>query len=120
MADSQIAPAIPNSQAPYAEAWREFDHLQTLAEMRLWFDLADGIAIAIVAAAIRKLDSVTYWTIIGVSLVIGALVATWIRRSATRFEHWPCPRCHAEWPGTKTEKDLQCAVCGLKLHQMAP
>jgi predicted RNA-binding Zn-ribbon protein involved in translation (DUF1610 family) len=37
-----------------------------------------------------------------------------------RFAHWPCPRCGTKWPGTKTEKEPKCAICGLKLHQLTP
>jgi hypothetical protein len=38
----------------------------------------------------------------------------------SRFEHWQCPRCHTEWPGTKEDKDPACRACGLRLHQLAP
>jgi len=42
------------------------------------------------------------------------------RKSRDRFLHWPCPRCGAEWPGDKNEKDRACKVCGLRLGQETP
>jgi len=120
LAESQIAASVFDPRAPYAAAWRKFDRLQTVAEMRLWFEFVDAVAIAIVTDVARGFDSRTYWTIFAGTLLFGVLVATWMRRSARRFGHWPCPRCGAEWPGTKTEKEPQCAACGLKLRQMAP
>ena len=109
--------------SPYAEAWKEFDKLQKLAKGNhaAWFHWVWGLAIPALGILDRhrvpKDDAVwffAFWAVVGGISLVRA------QQARSRFAHWPCPRCHAEWPGTKTEKDPQCAVCGLKLHQMAP
>jgi|HubBroStandDraft_6_1064221.scaffolds.fasta_scaffold134145_2 hypothetical protein len=108
---------------PYAAAWTEFDKLQKTAQGRgplrlvLWifellmsvvgfygFHLAKGSKLLVIAA----------W---GAALAAELLYQFNGRR---RFLRWECPRCHSEWPGTKTEKDRECAICGLRLHQLSP
>jgi hypothetical protein len=120
-------PSIITSTAepfsPYAEAWKEFDKLQKWSKgeglprlVRFAFEILTfgGAAFA---------SSQTKGTKRGFFLFYcGALIAeaihSMIRRQ--RFAHWPCPRCHAEWPGTKTEKESACGVCRLRLHQLTP
>ena len=54
---------------------------------------------------------------LGASVIIGLFLK---QRASNKFAHWPCPRCHSEWPGTKLEKDPACRACGLRLHQFSP
>ena len=54
---------------------------------------------------------------VAVACYAGVLLA-YTRIVKNRFEHWQCPRCHAEWPGTKKEKDSRCRTCGLRLHEL--
>ena len=112
-----------DAYSPYAEAWKEFDKLQKLAKGNhaAWFHWVWGLVIPALGILDRhrvpKDDAVwffAFWAVVGGTTLLRA------QQARSRFAHWPCPRCHAEWPGTKTEKDPQCAVCGLKLHQMAP
>ena len=118
-------PGSPSYDAysPYAEAWKEFDKLQKLAKGNhaAWFHWVWGLVIPALGILDRhrvpKDDAVwffAFWAVVGGITLLRA------QQARSRFAHWPCPRCHAEWPGTKTEKAPQCAVCGLKLHQMAP
>ncbi len=53
----------------------------------------------------------------GASLIIGLFLK---QRASDKFAHWPCPRCHSEWPGTNIEKDPACRACGLRLRQLSP
>lgn len=110
--------------SPYAAAWKQFDKLQKEAKGHgsvHWVRLA-GEALVFNAGALgyrhglRKnaLSIAGAWA--GVALLEAFL---WFRRR-NQFLHWPCPRCHSEWPGTKTTKDPACKVCGLRLHQLTP
>lgn len=109
---------------PYARAWSEFDKLQKRAKGATtlgWVHWAAGIILSaipvFVSHRIPKKDSVTF----AVSLMALGLIHLLRSRQARReFAHWRCPRCHAEWPGKKLEKEPRCGICGLKLHQMAP
>jgi len=108
---------------PYAIAWKEFDKLQKTAQDRgplrvvLWiFELSmSGVGIyGLHLARGSKLMVIAAW---GAALSAGLLYQFNGRR---RFLHWQRPRCHSEWPGTKTEKDRACKACGLRLHQWSP
>ncbi len=70
----------------------------------------------------KKTGVLIGYFLLAVVLIIAtvAMQALRSRWDAMKLAHWPCPRCHSEWPGTKREKDPRCAVCGLKLRQMAP
>jgi len=123
---AQRAPTVPlpdQPLGPYADAWKEFDKLQKAVSghgpfrwVHWGFDL-----FAFSGGAFG------YHLLKGHKLAIGAAFGTVVlaelysyfsRRD--RFLHWPCPRCHGEWPGTKTDKENRCTLCGLRLHQTAP
>jgi len=119
----KVPEASTDAYSPYAEKWKEFDKLQKLMKggKARWLDLLWGV----VFPAIGLLDrhripkKGTVWLIaLGAAVTLAGVVRAWSAKQ--RFAHWPCPRCHAEWPGTKTEKEPRCAMCGLKLHQMTP
>jgi len=113
-----------DAYSPYAEKWKEFDKLQKLAKgggKIQWFHWLWGMVFPALGILDRhrvpKKDAiwiVAFWAALGAVAILRAQAAK------SRFLHWPCPRCHAEWPGTKTEKEPRCAMCGLKLHQMTP
>jgi len=112
-----------DAYSPYGTAWKEFDKLQKLAKggKVRWLDVVWSVILPAIGLFdphhIQKRDK--FWLVgAGAAIAVAALLRA--QYAKQRFLHWPCPRCHAEWPGTKTEKDPQCAVCGLKLHQMAP
>jgi len=106
--------------SPYAEKWKEFDRLQVLAGIPAWADWVAAVLMTIISDIFVHGIRTTGFTINIAIIIVAGFALRWVRSRASALEHWPCPRCHAEWPGTKTEKAPQCAVCGLKLHQMAP
>jgi len=110
--------------SPYAAEWKKFDKLQKEAKGRgsaHWVRVA-GEAVVFNAGALgfrhglRKnaLSIVAAW---GAVLLLEIFLR---QHRKNQFLHWPCPRCHSEWPGTKTDKDTVCKVCGLRLHQLTP
>jgi hypothetical protein len=110
----------------YSEAWKEFDRLEKLAKRdgaAGWIEWAwawSGIFPALGLFAphrVPRKDSVTLIVGFAILGVIQLLRSDDAKRQLT---HWPCPRCHAEWPGKKLEKEPRCATCGLTLHQMTP
>lgn len=113
-----------DAYSPYAAAWKEFDRLQKAAKSsalgtltHFWVGGVPGI--------LSLFDPHKHTRTFERALFLGAVVlaATTMVRSrwaVTQLAHWPCPRCHSEWPGKKLEKDPRCAVCGLKLHQLTP
>lgn len=112
-----------DAYSPYAEKWKEFDKLEKLAKRRS-FQWADWIWSVILPMSklldphrIAKKDEL--W-LIGLGAGLGVIGIIRARYAKERYAHWPCPRCGAEWPGTKTEKEPKCAMCGLRLHQLAP
>ena len=109
---------------PYAEAWKEFDKLQKRAKGASalgWIHWAWGLAIPgiplFMSHRIPRKDSVTF--ILGF-VALGLIQLLRSEHAKREFAHWQCPRCHAEWPGNKLEKEPRCAICGLTLHQMTP
>jgi len=110
--------------SPYAKKWKEFNKLEKSAKSGGKAQLAHW-AWGVIFPAIGILDrhQVPKKGQIGL-VVLGALLGVFgfvqAQVAKERFAHWPCPRCGAEWPGTKTEKEPKCAMCGLKLHQLAP
>jgi hypothetical protein len=113
-----------DAYSPYAEKWKEFDRLKKTAKNAgvgsllhwAWTVVIPLIGLASPHRVPRK-DSVYTMAALGAVATVQLIRGQWAKN---RLEHWPCPRCHSEWPGNKTEKDPQCAVCGLKLHQLTP
>jgi hypothetical protein len=115
---------LPPSDAysPYAAAWKEFDKLEKLAKghsPEAWIHWVWGWVVALIgtvgvykASKKHALMAALAWGALGLFQIVRA------RNAKERFIHWPCPRCHTEWPGTKTEKENTCKACGLRLHQM--
>jgi hypothetical protein len=113
------------ARSPYAEAWKEFDKLQKRAKQggaAWWVHLVTGNLLPLLGGGAF---GITAWK--GhkayVFAAFSALVIWTIFKGMSdrrRFAEWPCPRCHSVWPGTKTEKDSACKVCGLRLHQLSP
>jgi hypothetical protein len=116
---------VEAARAPYAEAWKKFHKLQKSVKRRgegWWIHLVIGNLLPLLgggAFGVALLKSHKLYVIIAVVALIfwGVFKGISDRRE---FAEWPCPRCHAVWPGTKTEKDPACKVCGLRLHQMSP
>ncbi len=113
-----------DAYSPYAAAWKEFDKLEKLAKKGGafgWIHWGWGSmsGVASLFDPHRHTKRVEQALFVAVCMV-AVFTMVRARYAASRVTHWPCPRCHTEWPGTKTEKDPQCAMCGLKLHQMAP
>jgi len=111
------------THAPYADAWNELDRLQNAANGlgTVWqiIYLAGVLVWAILlafSAARKTLDLIAG----GLLLAEVLRKVVYVRMKQREFVRWPCPRCHAEWPGTKTQKDSRCAICGLRLHQLFP
>jgi hypothetical protein len=109
---------------PYAEAWKEFDKLEKRAKGATalgWIHWAWGAVLPaiglFVSHRIPRKDSAM---LVAGFLVLGLVQLLRSERAKREFAHWPCPRCHAEWPGKKLEKAASCAICGLQLHQMTP
>ena len=125
--ESEAAPgtafAAPSddSYSPYGAAWKEFDKLEKGAQSKGvtgWVHWGIGVIPGLMSLfdhhrQARSLERFAFIVAI-VAATVGMVRA---RIYASHLAHWPCPRCHAEWPGKKTEKDPRCAVCGLKLHQ---
>jgi len=112
-----------DAYSPYAEKWKEFDKLEKLAKgnKARWFELLWGVIFPAIGILDRHRVSRkdTVWLFaLGAAIAVAGVLRAWSAKE--RFAHWPCPRCGAEWPGTKTEKDPRCAMCGLKLHQLTP
>lgn len=117
---SGISPTVTHSR--FEEDWKEFDKLNDAVNgrgpirwVRSVFEVAltGGAAISLKFWHQNREIVVLLWA---VSVGLG-LAYMYVMRS--RFAHWQCPRCHAEWPGTKKEKDARCRVCGLRLHELA-
>lgn len=113
----------PLTYSPYEEAWKEFDKLDKAVKghgrtkwIRTAFDLilvgGSGLGLKFWHQN-RDLVMILWASYVGLGLA-------YMQIMKSRFEHWQCPRCQAEWPGTKEEKDSACRVCGLRLHQLAP
>jgi len=108
---------------PYEKSWNEFDRLQryaTAGSFLNWghwlFGGFNGGLSFFDHHNFRRLLELTVFLAVVVTAVFTAVRARWAK---TQLAHWPCPRCNAEWPGKKSEKDPRCATCGLKLGQLA-
>ncbi len=122
MAPAILAGTEPNH--PFADAWKEFDKLQKSAKgggrLGIVKHIAEILIFLVSLGVIEFHPSKNAKQIIAVAF--GAiLIAELLRVFAAkrRFKHWPCPRCHSEWPGDKKEKDPACTVCGLRLRQLS-
>jgi len=110
---------------PFADAWKEFDKLDTAVHGRGRLYVARRITESLIfllgLGASGFHPSRRFMHIIGVVLTVVVIAEFLLWYTAkTRFKHWTCPRCHSEWPGEKNEKDRACKVCGLRLHQLSP
>lgn len=119
MADSQITTPVLDAQAPYAEAWKKFDSLEQWAKNGAAYEYF-MFAVALVTGVVGRSEPKLSYPMMIVEVACGVVLAVIARYARSRFEHWLCPRCHAEWPGKKLEKEPRCAMCGLKLYQMTP
>ncbi|HTR47977.1 MAG TPA: hypothetical protein VMM16_11390 [Verrucomicrobiae bacterium] len=113
-----------DAYSPYAEKWKEFDRLQRDAKGSGWLNwshwLFGGInGVASLFDPHSNTKRIERWIFLAV-VAISVYYAARARYAASQLTHWPCPRCHSEWPGKKSDKEPRCAMCGLKLHQMAP
>lgn len=117
-------PDTERTYSPYAEAWKEYDRLEKQAKGGgaiglthwAWGTLIPLIGLFMPHRVPRK-DSLA---LVAFLAVLGTMQMLRSQYAKRQLGHWPCPRCHAEWPGKKVEKEPRCAVCGLKLHQMTP
>jgi len=120
--ESPVAPTR-DAYSPYGEAWNEFDRLQRTASGRgplSWTGWVFDMLLAFgFIFEIHFSKKYAFWLFAG-WFVVRTIYFVDLHIKQKRFERWPCPRCHAEWPGTKTDKDLRCKVCGLRLHQLTP
>jgi hypothetical protein len=109
---------------PYGDAWKEFDKLQKRANGRGPFgfvcSIFEGSLVSTGLFGWHYLSKHHGLSVLAGSGVFLALQFAFEPIARKRFVHWPCPRCHSEWPGTKTEKDRACKACGLRLHQLSP
>jgi hypothetical protein len=121
VADADLAAPADDSYSPYGAAWKEFDRLQKGAQSRGvvgWVHWGITVIPGLFGLFDPHPHSRRTARIVFISFIAaGAFGTLRARYYASRLKHWVCPRCHAEWPGKKTEKDPRCAVCGLKLHQ---
>jgi hypothetical protein len=109
---------------PYADAWNEFDKLKKRANGRGPFGLVrsivEGSLVSVGLLGWHNISKHYGWSILVSSGLLVALQLAFEPIARKRFIHWPCPRCHSEWPGTTTEKDRACKTRGLRLHQLSP
>lgn len=119
LAYSQIAATILGQAAPYADAWKKFDRLKQWAKHGWEYEYV-MFAIVVLTGLVGAFEPKLSYLLMIVEIAFGVVLALIAQRARWRFKHWPCPQCHAEWPGKKLEKEPCCAMCGLKLHQMAP
>jgi hypothetical protein len=118
-------PAAPSATPHfiYADAWAAFDRLEatrTRNAASLMRSLLELLLFVVIPLAGIVLSKRHLW-MIGIAWALLVLTEIAYRlHLRSRFVNWQCPRCHAEWPGTKNEKDPACRSCGLRLHQLAP
>lgn len=117
---------LPNTDAysPYAERWKEFAKLERQVkggtfESAIWM-IWSVILPMIGVLNLHHFSHKENLSLFGSGAVLGLVGLARREVAKKRFAHWPCPRCGAEWTGTKTKKEPKCAICGLKLHQLAP
>jgi hypothetical protein len=118
-ATSDIAPYLP-----YADTWKKFDKLQLEVKGRggyRWVRAAfDFLVYTVTVFGLHHFSKNNRLTIVMAGAVLTVFGLLRGKSAKDRFLHWPCPRCHSEWPGDKTDKDPACKVCGLRLHQPTP
>ena len=119
----KIPAPTTDAQGQYADAWKEFEKLQTYAKgggALAWVHWGWGWIPGIVSLFDRHIQTKRFERALFVAIVaLGVFTAVRARWASTQLAHWPCPRCSAEWPGKKLEKDPRCPICGLKLGQLA-
>jgi len=116
--------ALDDAYSPYAAAWKRFEKLQRQAKRGGalgWIHWGWGF----LTGPVSLFDPHAHTKMIERAIFVSAcafavFAAVRARFAASQLEHWPCPRCHGEWPGKKSEKEPRCAVCGLKLGQLTP
>jgi len=119
-------PAAWEPQFPYAKAWKKFDQLNELTNgggRQAWIHWAIGTVMSggtVFSPGMYRNGKTYALPMLVAFAVSGAIGLTKRTRWRRQLAHWPCPRCGAEWPGTKTEEEPRCAMCGLKLHQLTP
>lgn len=107
----------------YGDAWKKFDKLHRVIQgsgpLGWTYRIFDVVMIG--TSLFERHADKRYVPLI-LTLWVTAYASEFARRQVKRkeFLHWPCPRCHSEWPGSKTEKDSKCKSCGLRLHQLNP
>ncbi|HKS81882.1 MAG TPA: hypothetical protein VJR23_10300 [Candidatus Acidoferrales bacterium] len=107
---------------PYSSAWQEFKMLekanrgQRVNLLHMMTTILTGFG-TLFGFHYEKSSRVEF--LIGFLALLAFTYFHW-RKSRDRFLHWPCPRCGAEWPGDKTQKDSKCKICGLRLYQESP
>lgn len=107
----------------YGDAWKKFDKLHKAIKgsgasgwIYRTLDLVMG-GTSLYGLHLKK----HYVLLILAAWVLAyAIGLSRLQTKKKEFLHWSCPRCHAEWPGSKTDKDSKCKSCGLRLHQLNP
>jgi hypothetical protein len=115
----------PDPYFPFADAWKEFDALQKTVQWRGRLSVIRHIALflfSVLGIGIIEFHPSTrikHMIVAGLGALFVAEFLHWFTMRE-RFQHWPCPRCHSEWPGEKNKKDATCKACGLRLRQLSP
>lgn len=104
----------------YDEAWAEFDKLESKRERNV---ISVALRSVELSFAVVSLGGMVFlkgyrWEILAVWLFLFLLELGYKWRLRSQFVNWQCPRCRTKWPGTAQEKDSECSVCGLRLHQL--
>lgn len=117
---------VPSTDAysPYGEKWKEFDKLEKRVKAG-YLSRIHYIIWSVILPAIGLLDRHRFshkndlW-LLASGILVALIDVVRTQAAKKRFAEWPCPRCGTKWPGTKTEREPKCAICGLKLHQLVP
>lgn len=122
--NEELADRLAAARSPYADAWKKFDRLEQVASRggpyQRFFRIFEWFLFG--GAGLFGIKVWRHHTATAAIAFMAVFVLDYLfaSRMKNRYRDWPCPRCHAVWPGTKTEKDPACKVCGLRLHQMSP
>jgi len=119
LAESKITATIFAPEPPYAGAWRKFDRIEQWAKS-IWTYEFVMIAVVMITGVMDGIDPKLRHPMMMVEIASGVVLALIAQYARLRLKHWRCPRCRAEWPGKKLEKERRCATCRLELHQMSP
>jgi hypothetical protein len=109
------------TQFIYADAWREFDRLESRRERNAasWMRILVEVFLFAVIPLGGIVLSRRHVEMIAAAWAFLILIESAYRlRLRSQFVNWQCPRCHTKWPGTRTEKDSSCKTCALRLHQL--